>query len=285
MLVAAPAVVERLRALLASPEDADAVLAGVLRRFGAVADRSLRRTVLIEALGDLDDASLLGVLHRVDTRAEGGDAACRWLRTELALTPSVLAELPYERTVDLYAAARAAGEDALALRFLGGRPPPELRLPRPARAPGRRDEGDGADPLPPGAIPPDRNPHLAISPGERVARARGRDRLVLDRLLHDRDPRVIAALLDNPRVTERDAVRITAMRPTLPDILSLVAGHPRWGHRYRVRKALAFNPAAPFALARQLLPTLLRQHLEELADSQALSAELREEVRRLLARP
>ncbi|MFN7147383.1 MAG: hypothetical protein ACK4YP_26685, partial [Myxococcota bacterium] len=133
-----------------------------------------------------------------------------------------------------------------------------------------------------GAIEP-RNPHLELTPGERTAAARGRDRLVLDRLLHDRDPRVIAALLDNPRVTERDVVRIAAMRPTSAAILGLVAGHARWGQRYRVRKALAFNPASPLALSRPLLPTLLRQDLAELAGSQVLTEELRAEVRALLA--
>ncbi len=253
-----PAVVARLRHLLDNPAEADLHLVTWLRRFGAVADRALRRTVLTELLAEADDGTLLGLLLRVDARAAAGDAACRTLAAELALTPSVLQELPYERTVDLYAAARAAELPRLAARFLGR----------------RADDG---------AVEP-RNPHLELSAGERTAAARGRDRLVLDRLLHDRDPRVIAALLDNPRVTERDVVRIAAMRPTSATILGMIAQHTRWGQRYRVRKALAFNPASPLALARPLLPTLLRQHLAELAASQVLSEELRAEVRALLAR-
>lgn len=284
MQVAHPAVVERLRALLAEPAEADALLAPMLRRFLALKDRSLRRVALFEAMSALDDASLLGVLHRVDRRAAAGDAACRWLSTELALTPSVLLELPYERTVDLYAAAREADQADLARRFLGAHPPSgplHIARPAPHRRPGPHED---VEPVPPGGIPPDRNPHFDASPGVRTAQARGRDRMVLDRLLHDRDPRVVAALLDNPRVTERDVVRIAAMRPTLPEILEQVAAHARWGHRYRVRKALAFNPATPWPLARQLLPTLLRQHLEELNGSRALTDDLREEVRRLLAR-
>ena len=256
MRVAPPAVVARVRALLAKPEEADELVSRWLRRFTAVSDRRLRRTVLLEGLTALDDGSLLGVLHRVERRAEGGDAVYRWLNTELALTPSILQDIPYDRTVDLYAAAREAGEERLAARFLG----------------------DRVDPEP----PPPRNPHLDISPGERTAAARGRDRLVLDRLLHDRDLRVIRALLDNPRITERDVVSISAMRRTLPEILTYVAAHPRWCTRYRVRKALAFNPCSPTSLARQLLPTLLRQHLVELADSNVLAVELRETVRGLL---
>ena len=168
-----PAVVERLQELTADPRQADLLLERWLRRFAAVADRDLRRTLLSTLLDETDDGSFLGTLLRLDGRAAAGDSACRALAAELALTPSVLHELPYERTGDLYAAARAAGQDHLALRFLG-----------------KRQEGDALEP---------RNPHLELSPGERRAAARGTDRLVLDRLLHDRDPRVVATLLDNPR--------------------------------------------------------------------------------------
>jgi hypothetical protein len=253
-----PAVVERLRAFLADAGEADALLAGWLRRFAAVADRPLRRTVLADLLAETDDGSLLGVLLRIDTRAAIGDGACRALAAELALTPSVLEALPYERTVDLYAAARAAELPRLAARFLG-----------------RRGDDAGVEP---------QNPHLEISAGERTSAARSRNRLVLDRLLHDRDPRVIAALLDNPILTERDVVRIAAMRPTSAKILGMIAAHLRWGSRYRVRKAVAFNPASPLALSRPLLPTLLRQDLAALASSQVLSDELRDEIHALLAR-
>jgi hypothetical protein len=74
------------------------------------------------------------------------------------------------------------------------------------------------------------------------------------------------------------------MRPTSAAILQLVASHNRWGRLYRVRKAVAFNPATPLAVSRPLLPTLLRQDLTALAGSQVLSEELRREVRALLGR-
>lgn len=253
-----PAVVERLRVLVVDPHEADLLLDRWLLRFAAVADRELRRSVLRILLDESDDGSLLGVLHRLQGRAANGDSACRALAAELALSPSVLQELPYERTSELYAAARAAGQAQLALRFLG-----------------TRGEEDASEP---------RNPHLDLSAGERRAAARGNDRLLLDRLLHDRDPRVVATLLDNPRIIERDVVRIAAMRPTRAEILAAIAGHRRWGQRYRVRKALALNPATPVGLARPLLPTLLRQDLAEIVGSHVLSEVLRDEVRALLER-
>ncbi|MES2639117.1 MAG: hypothetical protein V4850_06525 [Myxococcota bacterium] len=257
MDAAPPAVVTRARALIAHPEQADPHVGIWLRRFASVADRALRRTVLADLLAETDDGSLLGVLARIDARAANGDAACRSLSAELALTPSVLNDLPYDRIAELYAASRAADLPRLSARFLGG------------RGAGKRVEPH--------------NPHLDVSAGQRTSAARSVDRLVLDRLLHDRDPRVIAALLDNPRITERDVVRIAAMRPTSAAILERVAAHLRWGQRYRVRKTLAFNPSSPFSLAAPLLPTLLRQHLAELSTSQVLTPELRAEVTALLA--
>jgi len=257
--MAHPVVIARIEELRADPVAADRVVDPWLRRFTSVADRPLRRTVLRACLDEADDGSLLGGLLRVEDRAMGGEARARWLATELALTPSVVLELPYERLVELYDAAVAADLPALARRLLHDRRRP--------------DTPAAAD-----------NPHLDASAGLRTALARRPDRNAIDRLARDRDPRVIRALLDNPGLTERDAVRIAAARPTPPEVLQAVAAHPRWAARYPVRKALAFNPYTPAALARQLLPTLLRHHLREIAGSHVLSEELRGEVARMLER-
>ncbi len=251
--------VARVHSVLSDAGEADRTLDWWMHKFEVIADRGLRRNVLFELVEGTDDGTLLGVLPRLDARAESGERVARWLQTELALTPSVLTDLSYERIADLYAIARLAGLDRLAARFLTDRPVSGVT---------RLTE----------------NPHLDMSAGERTAKARSFDRMTLDRLMHDRDPRIIAALLDNPRVVERDVIRVAAMRPTLPEILELVAGHARWAPRYRVRKALAFNPHTPRALARQLLPTLLRQDLIDLQGSRVLGPDLQLELQALLQR-
>lgn len=251
-----PAVVARIHALIADPNEADALLLPWLRRFKALKDRSLRRTVLVEHMSGLDDGSLLGLIYRLEQRAATGEHLCRWMLLELALTPSALMDLPYERLIDLYAAARASGQDNLAQRFMGAHPIKE-----------GSQEG---------------NPHLEQSPGERTTAAHQTDRMKLDRLLHDRDLRVVRTLLDNPRIVERDVIRMAALRPTHAALLQYIAAHPRWGQNYRVRKALSFNPASPPALSRQILPTLMVQDLRELSKSQGASPELRADILKLL---
>lgn len=262
------------RNLADTPQQADFFVDAWLRRFRSVKDRSLRRGVLVDCVNAADDATLLATLHRLEQRALDADGDARWALAELALAPGVLGELPYERLVELYGIARKAGLGRVAARFLGHVSPGEDE---PVQ---KRLDEDGA----PMAAPPVENRHFEASPGLRIAAARGRDRQVLDRLMHDRDLRVVTALLDNPRIVERDVVRIAAMRPTTADILQAIAAHPRWASRAQVRRALVFNPATPFPLARQLLPAMLRQDLDFLAGSPMLAEPLRHEARLLLSR-
>ena len=100
------------------------------------------------------------------------------------------------------------------------------------------------------------NQALDLPLGLRRAAARTTDRLVLDRLMHDKNPLVIGLLLDNPRVVERDVVRIAAMRPTTIEIVTLIASHRRWGSQYSVRKAIVCNPFAPTDLKVLVDPTV-----------------------------
>ncbi len=121
--------------------------------------------------------------------------------------------------------------------------------------------------------------------GERKELARTtRDRDLIDRLLFDRNPEVVRMLLGNPRVIERDVVKIAAMRPTSPAILDVVLHHPKWSARYLVRKALALNPYLPANNAISLLPLLLAQDLRQAAESTELAGSIRAAARDLLGR-
>ena len=67
-------------------------------------------------------------------------------------------------------------------------------------------------------IMPDRD----LTLGERRTLARSADRNVLTRLLTDPDPGVISILLGNPKVLERDVLRIASGQPNLAEVLSEV---------------------------------------------------------------
>jgi hypothetical protein len=231
------------------------------RMLEGVQERAFRRTVVRDALQDLSAEALVATLVLLVDRAKQGNGRARAVLQELALEPTVYEQMPYARVQSAYALARAHGCDDVARMFISALD---------ERNPTADEAFTGND-------------HMDAPAGVRRSAARSTDRFKLDRLVHDRDHRVIAILLDNPRVTERDVVKIAAMRPTRPEVLTTVARHRRWSSRYRVRKAICLNPSTPAPIARRLVPTLMRQDLVALLDTGGVTEELRTHARDLLA--
>lgn len=219
---------------------------------------SMRPAVLREAFQDLEDPMLLAVLTDILKSARDGEARCRMVAQELALSPELITDMPYERIQRLYELARDTGLREVRALFMSG----------------RSTRG-----LPPSHT---ENDHLQMPLGLRRQAARGQDRQLLDRLVRDRNHRVIALLLDNPRIVERDVIRIAASRPTTELILRTVAEHRKWSSRYRVRKTLACNPYTPTPIAMNLLKTLMVQDLRFIKSAGVLSDTLLAEAERLL---
>ena len=255
--------IETLRRLLQEQEDGKAAerTRTLLMLMEAVRERSVRPRMLRDALGQMDNPLLLAVLDRIVDAAEQGNPPARSMMTELALSPSVLDELTHIQLSELQGLASEAQLESVSRLLL---------LPRINKSKLETAYDD--------------NEHLPLPLGVRRQAARGRNRDKIDRLLHDRDHRVIQLLLDNPLLTERDVIAIAARRPTRAEVLKTVASHKKWSSRYRIRKAIACNPHTPESIAIRLLPTLLIQDLRFLASSGALLPELREEAYALIKR-
>ncbi len=116
----------------------------------------------------------------------------------------------------------------------------------------------------------DRLPALAV--GEKMAIARSASPGVLAALRNDPTPRVIAALLENPRLAEGLLVPLLASESALPAVLAVIAGSPKWSVRYPIRLALCQNPRTPLDRALMLLPMLKRSDLESVAANLAPQA-------------
>jgi hypothetical protein len=121
-----------------------------------------------------------------------------------------------------------------------------------------------------------------LSVGEKIALARRAAPAVLAHLRHDPTPRVIAALLDNPRLTEGTLAPLVHSEMTPAPVLEQIAGDRRWGVRYPLRLALARNPGTPLGAALRLLPLLHKPDLRGVAADQRLSETLRRRARLLL---
>lgn len=122
----------------------------------------------------------------------------------------------------------------------------------------------------------------AMAVGERTSLARRVSAGVLTALRHDPSPRVIAALLDNPRLTEGVLAPLVHRDDAAPEVLRAVAENPRWGVRQGVRAALAKNPRTPVATVLRLLPHLGRPDLGAVARDGRLAPAVRRRARLLL---
>lgn len=109
----------------------------------------------------------------------------------------------------------------------------------------------------------ERLPGLAI--GEKMAIARGGSPTLVATLRQDPTPRVIAALLENPRLTEGALMPLAASEQAQPAALAVLASSSRWSARYPLRLALCRNPRTPLGSVLPLLPLLLKRDLEAVA--------------------
>ena len=128
---------------------------------------------------------------------------------------------------------------------------------------------------------PDYGAGRELSVGERRALARTPNRASFEKLLRDPHPLVIRQLLENPRLTEDDIVRLVARRPANVEALRAIA-RTDWLLRSRVRMALIHNPGTPSAIAVPLLAVCSRPELREVRVSSECSEVLREVAEELL---
>jgi hypothetical protein len=106
--------------------------------------------------------------------------------------------------------------------------------------------------------------------GERITLGKIATPLILAPLLSDADPRVLDAVLLNPRLREEDLVTALRRDTVSRDLAEVAAASPRWRERYSVRLALALQPRTPLPLALLQLSSLLKADLIRVARTQGL---------------
>ncbi len=112
--------------------------------------------------------------------------------------------------------------------------------------------------------------------GERKSLARNPTRGLVDRLVADGSPEVVRNLLESPKLTEIDVIRIASRRPQNPAILKEIATSRRWMARYRVRVSLVSNPYLEPALGIRFAALLFEQDRRAVAADPSIHPRLRE---------
>ena len=236
----------------------DSEIQRLLRRLAALPEPGMREAVLAEQLRSRPTEEAVSLAGEIVRRAPNGrpyDVAL------LALSGLLDAgRISYDERRELHAIARQR-DDILLVRLLLSPKDAPLGVPQPVALPGRPD----------------------ITLGERKSLARTRDRQLIDRLLHDPDPSVLTILLGNPYLTEADAIRVAARRPTTPEAQRILFRSQRFRVRYAVRKALILNPYTPTDMAAQLVGLLTVPDVKQVERDAQLSDAVRAAARAQLA--
>lgn len=125
----------------------------------------------------------------------------------------------------------------------------------------------------------------SLAVGERMSIGRRAGHGVLMHLRFDSDPRVVGAVLENPRLNEGILMPLASHDSAPPEVLKIIASSRRWGTRYPVRLALARNPRTPPVTALGLLGALKKVDLKAVAQDVRLSMVVRRRARVLLGDP
>ena len=242
-------------------EEPGRIAAAIRLRLSRVSDPEQRARALGGLLATHEPETIAGVLARIleaaDRRVEGAD-----LLVTAMTSPGLRLAWDPRLALQVMACARRDGRFDVAGIFLD-LPPLDARLEAPA------------PPLPRA---------IAKAPlGVRRTLARRSDIGLIERLLGDPDPGVVANLLNNPRLTEVEVVRMAARSPVREAVLTAIARHPRWGIRHRVRVTLAHNPGTPTGITLGLLHLLLDQELQALSEDGRLSLVVTSRAQALLA--
>jgi hypothetical protein len=218
----------------------------------------MRTHVLREFLQRTEIGAAVQILDEIQSRGRRGGPPFDVAMLTLArvLTHG---ELDYEFQGRLYAEAREAGLEDLMQLFFSSR---EERAP---------------------ALPRDER-QRELTLGHRKWQARDTRREVLDKLLRDPEAEVMPNLLQNPRITEGDVVRLAARRPIDPEVLRQIFAHPKWIKRYPVKRTLVLNPHTPSELSIRLLRLLNRSDLRLVRSMGTLPEVVQREAQRLLDR-
>ncbi|MCP4197418.1 MAG: hypothetical protein GY762_09740 [Proteobacteria bacterium] len=231
-----------------------------------VLSEARQRTILFaDGISNLEPAVASPALSYVLTTGFCLRSRPSTITTEAALLAIVEKRWPEEHRRDTYLASTADGErlTALFLRQSMGESPDN-------------EEEEASIPV------PVYNPSRPLTLGERRSLASRPDRSLIEKAICDPHPKVIAKLLDNPKLTENDVVFISTRRPASPEVLAVVAFHPRWRPNQRIGRALIYNPSTPSMAALTLLPGLDKQTVVKIAKDIHLNGPVREASAKLL---
>jgi hypothetical protein len=119
--------------------------------------------------------------------------------------------------------------------------------------------------------------------GEKVALSRIATPPLIQALLAESTPKVLGALLDNPRMREADLLQALRRPEVSPSLIAAVAESARWSEKYFVRLELVLQPRTPLPIALLQLSSLVKRDLARVKEVPGLRPLVQAAAERLLA--
>lgn len=206
--------------------------------------KNIRTVILAERLNKVEIPVIVKVIEEICRKAEERAPGYQEALFALIDIPAVTAVLGYPKMSEIYLSSKEMGCERVT-RLLSNPPSKKKRY-------SEYDfvEGQELD-------------HITL--GEKRSLAKGFKKDTLDRLVYDPDPHVIRNLLNNPRITERDVLKVASKRPVSEEILIEIFNNKKWSERYSIKRALVKNPYTPTRLALGLVNFMLVQDLKEIS--------------------
>jgi hypothetical protein len=123
---------------------------------------------------------------------------------------------------------------------------------------------------------------MLMSVKDRIKLGMKGDREARSILIRDGSKVVSAAVVHNPRITDKEIEAIAAMRTVSEDVLRVIAMNRAWARVYPVIHNLARNPRTPLAAALGILPRLQARDLQALSQNRNVPDGVRRQALRLM---
>lgn len=107
------------------------------------------------------------------------------------------------------------------------------------------------------------------------------DREARNILIRDPNKLVSSAVVNNPRISEKEVENISAMRSISEDILRQIATNRQWARSYPIMHSLAKNPRTPMANVITIMSRLQLRDLVALSKNRNVSDAVRRQAHRL----
>jgi hypothetical protein len=118
---------------------------------------------------------------------------------------------------------------------------------------------------------------------DRVKLAMKGDRETRNILIRDPNKIVSQAVLANPRITEQEVEKISAMRTVPDEVLRQIGNNRAWARSYSIVHNLVRNPRTPLGTAMNILPRIQTKDLQFISSNRNIPENVRRQAFRLLS--